>query len=99
MDMPSIMILAIGTGVVMIAAALLWLVSGQAVRLASTSQELLDLFEEGVPRQSKASAPAMFRPSTPSAFRGTGRSQRQRVTLQASRPGPMQQARYRWAQA
>ena len=46
MDFPSLSTLAAGFLVLIILAALQWYLSGQAPRVSSTSQELLDLFEE-----------------------------------------------------
>jgi hypothetical protein len=46
MNAPSIAILAIGMDVAAIAEVALWLVSGWTLRVANTSQELLELFED-----------------------------------------------------
>ncbi len=46
MNMPSISVLGILALVTGIFAALLWYLSGRSSRIASTSQELLDLFED-----------------------------------------------------
>ncbi len=96
MDLPSITILALGVGAVAIASAVLWFVSGQALKLASTSQELLDLFEDAMPRQGIERGDTVSRLSTPSSGR---RLHRQHVPLPPSQPDSAQQARYRWAQA
>jgi hypothetical protein len=48
MNMPSISVLAILAAVTGIFAALLWFLCGQSWKIASTSQELLDLFEDKV---------------------------------------------------
>jgi hypothetical protein len=49
MDMPAIEIMVPGAAIAAIAAASYRIFTGQTVRLASTSQELLDLFEVSAP--------------------------------------------------
>lgn len=56
MDMPAIEIMVPSAAVAAIAAASYRLISGRSLRLSSTSQELLDLFEETVPAQGSEDA-------------------------------------------
>jgi len=53
-SMPSISVLAVAATVAGIFVALFWYISGRSFRFASTSQELLDLFEDEIPGAPKS---------------------------------------------
>jgi hypothetical protein len=97
MDMPSVAILAIGMAVVAIAAAVLWFVSGQALKLASTSQELLELFEDAALQLRIKPTPAAPGAAKQSTSSTGGRFHNQRVPWQMSERDSAPQARNRWA--
>lgn len=94
MEMPSVTILAVGAMVVSIAAFMLWFVSRQALRVSSTSQELLEMFE------SDATAPRRTAVRLGSeALASSARFHLARAPMQVSRTAPVQPLRHRWAQA
>lgn len=92
MDMPAIEIMVPGAAVAAIATASFRLLTGRAVRLSSTSQELLDLFEETVPpRPIDLAAPAS-KASNQQIACECGTTRRQGLIAETSQPD----ARDRW---
>ncbi len=96
MEMPSVTILAVGAMVVSIAAAMLWFVSRRALRVSSTSQELLEMFESDAtaPRRTALRLGSEALAPSPGA-----RFHLSRAPMQISRTAPVQPLRHRWAQA
>ena len=86
MDMSAIEIMVPGAAVAAIAAASFRLFSGRTVRLSSTSQELLDLFEETVPEQRIKPAPPASNDSSQSIACECGITRHQGLIARTRQP-------------
>lgn len=70
MELPAIDLIIPGAAVAAIATASFRLFSGRSVRMSSTSQELLELFEDGAPQARREDPPTSM---APAAYTACGR--------------------------
>lgn len=97
MDMPLINMVGLGGTVAAIGIASFRLLSGNPVKLSSTSQELLDLFEVGAPCPSIARLPDAPPTATQHPVPPCGALRNRVFSSQADWLGSISAVRHRWA--